>query len=87
MTGQIFWGTLAFVSAANLGMALTVALFWLMEKGGTIIENLNAAAHRYAVRSEVVTETYYPDNMEFIRRFERPTPDRVTVAKRQAKKP
>jgi hypothetical protein len=68
-----------------VGFLLLIAL-WLTENAARMLDDFSAAARRYAVRNEVITEYYDATRMEYVRKITDATPYRVTVAKRDAKK-
>lgn len=82
---QLFLMTLAVGAGAAISAVVFRALAWLFDNGFCLLVNFAAAAQRYAVRNEVVTEYYDACNMESVRRFEQPKPYRVTVAKKKVK--
>lgn len=83
---ELFGASLAIGAGVAISIAVYFAVAWLFDNGFRLLENFAAAAQRYAVRDEVVTDYYDRESMETVRWFESPTPSRVTVAKRKVRK-
>lgn len=83
---QLFLMTLAVGAGAAISAVVFCAAAWLFDNSFRLLESFAAAAHRYAVRNEVVTEYYDACNMESVRRFEQPKPYRVTDDKKKGTK-
>lgn len=81
------YGLVAFAVVFGFGFGL-LSVLWLAaiaQRLAGAVEDVRAALRRYAHRDEVVIEYRDDSNMQHVRRYSSPKPDRVELVKKGQK--
>lgn len=78
----LFLFTMAVCCGLGASALVVFVVFALFEYVGEYLSVVKEALRRYACRDMVVTEYYDDLSATRVRRYERPTPDRVEIARK-----